>query len=129
VIDDVVEGFEDPVRKPIFPHELPDVFLRVQFRAFGRQWDQRDIGRDDQSAREMPISLLRRSSPSWGSQLVLSAPLWQDDHSSGFYALQNDGLGEPQSKNLLGLIDAAQLKMSERLQASVTASGSLSEPR
>ena len=35
--------------------------------------------------------------------------------------------GEPQSKNLLGLVDAAQLKMSERL--ALTASGSLSEPR
>jgi hypothetical protein len=50
-------------------------------------------------------------------------------NSSGFFALQSDGLGEPQPKNLLGLIDAAQLKMSERLQASVTASRSLSKPR
>ena len=49
--------------------------------------------------------------------------------SSGFYALKNFGLGEPQPKNLLGLIDAAQLKTSERLQASVTASRSLSKPR
>ena len=29
VIDDVVEGFEDPVREPIFAHELPDVFLGI----------------------------------------------------------------------------------------------------
>jgi hypothetical protein len=49
--------------------------------------------------------------------------------SSGFYALQSGGLGEPQPKNLLGLIDAAQLKMSERLEVSVTASRSLSKPR
>jgi hypothetical protein len=35
----------------------------------------------------------------------------------------------PQPKNLLSLIDAAQLKLSERLQASVTASRSLSKPR
>jgi len=38
----------------------------------------------------------------------------------GFLALQSDGLGESQLKNLLGLIEAAQLKMSERLQESVT---------
>jgi hypothetical protein len=49
--------------------------------------------------------------------------------SSGFYALQIGGLGESQPKNLLGLIDATQLKLSERLQASVTASRSLSKPR
>jgi hypothetical protein len=27
VIDDIVEGFEDPVRQPVLTHELPDVFL------------------------------------------------------------------------------------------------------
>jgi Flp pilus assembly protein CpaB len=31
VIDDVVEGFEDPVGKPVLPHEHPDVFLAVEF--------------------------------------------------------------------------------------------------
>jgi hypothetical protein len=31
------------------------------------------------------------------------------------FVLQSDGLGEPQPKNLLGFIDAAQLKISERL--------------
>jgi hypothetical protein len=62
-------------------------------------------------------------------QLVLSALSGRTIISSGFYALQSGGLGEPQPKNLLGLIDAAQLKMSERLQASVTASRSLSKPR
>ena len=30
VIDDVVEGFEDTVRQPVCPHELPDVFLRIE---------------------------------------------------------------------------------------------------
>ena len=30
MIDDVVEGFEDPIREPIFAHELPDVFLGIQ---------------------------------------------------------------------------------------------------
>jgi hypothetical protein len=58
VVDDVVEGFEDPVREPVFAHELPYVFLRVQLWAFCRQRDQRDVGRDDQSAREMPARLI-----------------------------------------------------------------------
>src|ERR1700729_1955173 len=49
--------------------------------------------------------------------------------SSGFLALQSDGLGDAQPKNLLGLINAAQLKMSERLWASVTASRRFSKPR
>jgi hypothetical protein len=56
-------------------------------------------------------------------------PITEDGISSGFLALQSGGLGDPQPKNLLGLINAAQLKMSERLQASVTASGRLSKPR
>ena len=56
-------------------------------------------------------------------------PLPEDGISSGFLALQSDGLGDPQPENLLGLIDAAQLKMSERLQAPVTASRRLSKPR
>src|SRR5262245_60105659 len=29
VIDDVVEGFENSVRQPVLPHELPDIFLAV----------------------------------------------------------------------------------------------------
>ena len=56
--DDIVVGFEDSVREPIIAHELPDIFLRVQFGAFGRQCDQRDIGRDDQAAGEMPSGLI-----------------------------------------------------------------------
>jgi hypothetical protein len=63
---------------------------------------------------------------------VLPGDFWS--HPAGvfplsLFVLQSDGLEEPQPKNLLGLIDAAQLKMSERLQASVTASCSLCEPR
>ena len=32
VIDDVVEGFEDPVRQPVLSDELPDIFLAVELR-------------------------------------------------------------------------------------------------
>jgi hypothetical protein len=31
VIDDIVEGFENSVRQPVLPHELPDIFLAVEF--------------------------------------------------------------------------------------------------
>jgi hypothetical protein len=33
VVDDVVVGFEDAVRRQVSPHELPDVLLRVEFGA------------------------------------------------------------------------------------------------
>jgi hypothetical protein len=44
--------------------------------------------------------------------VVGSAPTSTRPLASGFHALQSGGLGEPQPKNLLGRIDAAQLKMS-----------------
>ena len=37
VIDDVVEGFEDPVRQPVLSDELPDIFLAVELRCTRRQ--------------------------------------------------------------------------------------------
>ena len=58
VTDDIVVGFEDSVREPIIAHELPDILLGVQLRAFRRQGDQRDIGRNFQAAREMPAGLI-----------------------------------------------------------------------
>jgi hypothetical protein len=68
MVDNIVEGLEDAVREPIVAHELPDIFLRVQFRAFGRQWNQRDVGRDDQAAGEMPSGLIdqKRRMGVWG---------------------------------------------------------------
>jgi len=42
MVGDVVEGLEDLVREPIVAHKLPEIFLRVQFRAFGRQQDERE---------------------------------------------------------------------------------------
>ncbi len=58
LVDDVVEGSEHSVRGSVVAHELPDVFLWVQLRAFCRQWDERDIGRDSQSAGETPAGLI-----------------------------------------------------------------------
>jgi hypothetical protein len=58
VVDDVVVGFEDSVRQPIVAHELPYVFLRIQFGALCGQQDQRDVGRDVEAAGEMPTGLI-----------------------------------------------------------------------
>src|SRR6516162_2116344 len=41
VIDDVVEGFESSVRQPVLPHELPDIFLAVEFRRAWRKLQER----------------------------------------------------------------------------------------
>ena len=44
VVENIVVGLEDSVRDPIVAHELPDILLRVEFRAFGRQRDNGDVG-------------------------------------------------------------------------------------
>lgn len=36
-------GREDPVGQPVVAHELPDIFDRVEFGAFGRQRNEADI--------------------------------------------------------------------------------------
>ena len=43
MIEDMVVGFEDAVGEPVVPHELPDVFDRVQFRTFRRQRQEGDV--------------------------------------------------------------------------------------
>ena len=46
VIDDIVEGFEDSVRQPVLTHELPDIFLWVEFRRTRRQRHEQEVGWD-----------------------------------------------------------------------------------
>ena len=60
MIDDVVVGFEDPVRQPVVAHELPDVFDRIEFGAPGRQRHQGDVGRHDQFGRSVPPGLIEQ---------------------------------------------------------------------
>ena len=60
MVDDVVVGCEDPVGKPVLAHELPDIFDRVQFRAFGRQRDDSDVGRDFELVRRVPSGLIHQ---------------------------------------------------------------------
>ena len=49
---------ERGVKLSVVAHELPDVFLRVEFRAFRPQRDQGDVGRHDEPARQMPAGLI-----------------------------------------------------------------------
>src|ERR1035438_5866879 len=58
VIDDIVVGFEDAVREPVVAHILPDIFDRVEFRAFRRQRDNGDVGGNEQSCCQMPSGLI-----------------------------------------------------------------------
>src|SRR5918998_5195918 len=59
VIDDVLEGGEDPVREPVVASELPDVLHRVQLGRLGREWYEGEVGRDHQPFREMPTGLIK----------------------------------------------------------------------
>jgi hypothetical protein len=51
VIDDIAVGSEDEVREPVFAHLLPDIFNRIEFRAFRRQRDNGDIGGNGREGR------------------------------------------------------------------------------
>jgi hypothetical protein len=59
VIKDVVVGFEDPVGQPVVAHELPDVFSGIEFRARGRQCQQREVGWNLEPPRHMPACLIK----------------------------------------------------------------------
>lgn len=58
VVDEIVVGVEDAVRQPVVTHELPDVLDRVQLVAFRRKRHQRDVGRHDEMAGQVPTSLI-----------------------------------------------------------------------
>jgi hypothetical protein len=42
-IDDIVEGFENSVRQPVLSHELPDIFLAIEFGRAWRKLQERDV--------------------------------------------------------------------------------------
>ena len=41
-------GAEDAVGEPVVADELPDILDRIEFGAFGRQRDERDVRRHDE---------------------------------------------------------------------------------
>ena len=59
-VDDVVVGGKDPVRQPVFAHELPDVLDRVEFGALGRQRDDADVVGDLELASGVPSGLIHQ---------------------------------------------------------------------
>jgi hypothetical protein len=58
---------EHPIRKLLLAKLIPHVFLRVQFRRIGRQWQQADIVRDARflALWELPSTTITRSSVGW----------------------------------------------------------------
>jgi hypothetical protein len=58
MIDDFLIGMKDAVGEPVFPHELPDIFDGIEFRAFGRQWNDADIVGYDERRGHMPPGLI-----------------------------------------------------------------------
>jgi hypothetical protein len=58
VVDEIIVGFEDTVGEPVVAHELPDVLDRIELGAFRRQRENGDVGRNDQSHRQVPSGLI-----------------------------------------------------------------------
>ena len=60
VIEDVVIGFEDAVGEPAFAQEPPDILGWIEFRAFGRQGHDGDVGGKVELVRHMPAGLIEQ---------------------------------------------------------------------
>ncbi len=60
VVEDGTIGGEDPVGEPVVAQELPEVLDRVQLRAFGRQWQEGEVGRHDELVRQVPSRLIEQ---------------------------------------------------------------------
>src|SRR5258706_3877483 len=91
VIDDVVEGFENSVRQPVLPHELPDIFLAVEFGSAWRELQERDVVWNLEGLGAMPPGLIEeensvRARSDFGCDLI-EVKL----HSFGVAGWQHDG--------------------------------------
>ena len=60
VIDDVSIGREDAVRQPVVPHELPDIFLRIELRALSGQRNDGNVRWHGQLRRHVPSGLIHK---------------------------------------------------------------------
>jgi hypothetical protein len=91
VIDDVVEGFESSVRQPVLPHELPNIFLAVEFRRAWRELQERDVAWNLEGLGAMPPGLIEEeNSVSAGSDFgcdLIEVKL----HSFGVAGRQHEG--------------------------------------
>lgn len=75
MVHDVIVRGEDAVREPIVAHKLPDVLDRIEFRTFGRQRQESDVGRDLQRnwPKDIVLKLKSRKFASW-ALCLLQAP-------------------------------------------------------
>jgi len=90
MIDDVVVAFEDPVREPIVPHILPNVFDRIEFRRFGGQRDERHVFGHVQLCSYVPAGLIHKQH-GVGSRLDVKRDLLQMQlHRLGVAKWQNE---------------------------------------
>jgi hypothetical protein len=58
MVDEIVVGCEDAIGEPVVAHELPDIFLGVEFGAFGRQRNEGDVVRHGETSRHVPAGLI-----------------------------------------------------------------------
>ena len=58
MFEDVSVGAEDAVGEPVVADELPDILDRIEFGAFGRQRDERDVRRHDELVGQVPSGLV-----------------------------------------------------------------------
>ena len=56
----VVIGFEDAVGEPVVAHEPPDILGWIEFRAFGRERQNGDVGGKVELVRHMPAGLIEQ---------------------------------------------------------------------
>ena len=60
MVEDVGVGSEDPVGQPVLPHELPDIFGRVELGRFRRQRHEGDVLGNFELGGEMPPGLVEQ---------------------------------------------------------------------
>ncbi len=58
VVDDIGVGFEDAVREPVVPHELPDVLHGIELWGAGRERHECDVFRDIELLGGVPAGLI-----------------------------------------------------------------------
>src|ERR1700757_3809854 len=91
VIEDGTIGGEDPVGEPVVAQELPEVLDRVQLRAFGRQWQEGDVGWHDELVRQVPSRLVEHEHGVRARRYRLGDLGQMQGHCPSVAARQNEG--------------------------------------
>src|SRR6201988_4567704 len=91
VVEDGTVGMEHPVGEPVVAQELPEVLDRVQLRAFGRQWQEGEVGWHDELVREVPSRLIEQQYGVRSRRYRLGDLGQMQVHRGGVAAWQNEG--------------------------------------